>query len=242
LEADLQLFITGGVLVLCAALATRTLVVPLMVISGFLAIMIPVLYGISVWSVSSSGIAFLLFLIIFFVAIKKNVFVIDRAYEIKLWRIIARPFALLFIPIRLLTGQRFLLYLLGGLCIIFILMDLYRLFSKQKMTLLFKKSEFQRFSSMTSFLVAVFIIFLLFHTEISYLCLTFIIFGDLTAKMTGYCFGRMQIIHGKTLEGSLGFLTGCLFSGFIIVPYSIRIPGHRRPVRHFYRTALTPDG
>jgi glycerol-3-phosphate acyltransferase PlsY len=85
------------------------------------------------------------------------------------------------------------------------------------MTVFFKKAEFQRFSSMTSFLVASFIIFLLFAPEVSYLCLTFIIFGDMAAKLAGIGYGRTRIIHEKTLEGSLGFLTGCLFAGFLVI-------------------------
>lgn len=136
--------------------------------------------------------------------------------ELKWWRIIARPFAMLFIPLRILAGHRALLCLLGVLSAVFIAIDLYRIFSRRKMSLLFKRSEFQQFSSMTSFLVAIFIVFLLFPSGISYLCLTFIIFGDMAAKFTGIRFGRTKIIHGKTLEGSLGFLAGCLITGFLI--------------------------
>jgi len=113
-------------------------------------------------------------------------------------------------------GQKFLLYLLGGLSLFFIGADLYRLFSKRRMSRFFKKNEFQRFSSMTSFLVAIFIVFLLFPAPVAYLCLCFILFGDMGAKLTGLRFGRTTIIHDKTLEGSLGFLTGSLYTGFIL--------------------------
>jgi dolichol kinase len=136
--------------------------------------------------------------------------------ELKWWRIIARPFALLFIPIDIYFGHAILLYLIGGLCVIFIGIDLYRIFSKNPLTSLFKRKEAHRFSSMTSFLVSVFISFLLFHDQVAYLCLVFIIFGDLAAKMVGVRFGRRRLIYGRTLEGSLGFLGGSLVSGFIL--------------------------
>ncbi len=147
---------------------------------------------------------------------RKGMAITGKDVELKKWRIIARPFALLFIPIHVYMGDRVLLYLLGALAIIFIATDLYRLFSRRQLSLFYKKTEIQRFSSMTSFLVAVFIIFLLFPPEVSYLCLTFIVFGDLAAKISGLKFGRTKLIHGKTLEGSLGFLTGCLYAGSVI--------------------------
>jgi dolichol kinase len=38
----------------------------------------------------------------------------------------------------------------------------------------------------------------------------------MAAKMTGLRFGRIRIIQDKTLEGSLAFLAGCLYTGFIL--------------------------
>jgi glycerol-3-phosphate acyltransferase PlsY len=177
---------------------------------------IPVLYGISSLTLLVTVITFLLFLTAAHLLRRKEIFASRGDLELKRWRIIARPFAMLFIPVRIMAGHSFLLYLLGGLSILFIGMDLYRLFSRKIMSKIFKKIEYQRFSSMTSFLVAIFIVFLLFPSEVSYLCLTFIIFGDMAAKLTGIRFGRIHIIHGKTLEGSLGFFSGCLYIGFII--------------------------
>lgn len=54
---------------------------------------------------------------------------------------------------------------------------------------------------MTSFLVSVFIVFLLFPSEIAYLCLGFIIIGDLISKYIGIKYGRNHLIHDRTLEG-----------------------------------------
>ena len=82
--------------------------------------------------------------------------------EWKWWRIIARPVALVFIPIDIHLGHTVLLYLVGLLSVLFILVDLYRLFYRKEMKAIFKLRERQQFSSMTSFLVAVFLIYLLF--------------------------------------------------------------------------------
>ncbi|MFO7852177.1 MAG: hypothetical protein ACQERS_09315 [Bacteroidota bacterium] len=70
---------------------------------------------------------------------------------------------------------------------------------------------------MTSFVVAIFIVFLLFKENVAYLCLVFIIFGDMAAKFMGLKYGRIKIIQSRTLESSLGFLTGCLLAGYILM-------------------------
>ena len=70
----------------------------------------------------------------------------------------------------------------------------------------FKRTETKRFSSMTSFLVAIFIVFLVFPVSVSYLCLAFITIGDMGGKLIGLKYGRMKLIDARTFAGSLGFL------------------------------------
>lgn len=230
MEPNYQLTVIACLLVIAAAVSTRSIAIPLLVLLSFMAIILPIRYGLQTWSVLSSSSAIILFITIFFLWGRRKTLKRDKTVEMKWWRIYARPLALVFIPFRIFLGHRPLLYFLGGLCILFIGTDLYRILAGRKMSFAFKKAEFQRFSSMTSFLVAVFIVFLLFPPEVSYLCLTFIIFGDVIAKFTGIGFGRTGIIHGKTLEGSLGFLSGCLFTGFVIcsvfqIPFGYLITG-----------------
>jgi glycerol-3-phosphate acyltransferase PlsY len=212
----LHISLISSILVLTTAFATRNFRVVLIVILTFQALILPVWFGFRTWTLAASGSALLYFAVVLHYTIRKRNAAIRNSDEIKVWRIIARPFALLFIPVRHYIGLRFLLYLLGGLSLLFIATDLYRLISRTTISSLFKRSEQKRFSSMSSFLVAIFIVFLLFPPEVSYLCLCFIIFGDMAAKMTGARFGRTVIIHGRTLEGSLGFLTACLYSGYIL--------------------------
>lgn len=149
-------------------------------------------------------------------AIRGRVFVLDPGVEIKWWRIIARPFALLFIPIDLRFGRTALLWLLAVLGVVFIAMDLVRLLTRYQLRQLFKRKEVKRFSSMTSFLVAIFITFLVFPDVIPYLALAFITIGDLFSKIIGIRFGRRVLFRERTLEGSLGFLAGCFMSGWVL--------------------------
>jgi len=217
MEQDIQLILVSTLLILLPAVAARNLLVPAMVFFLFMLITLPLFFGINIWTVIVFFVLLALLALTIFLAKRKGVFTLESSVELKKWRIIARPFALLFIPINIYLGHTFLLYLLGILSIIFILTDLYRLLSRQELSLFFKKTEVQRFSSMTSFAVAIFIVFLIFHEEVAYLCLAFIIFGDMAAKLIGLKYGRTKIINTRTLEGSLGFLTGCIFAGYILL-------------------------
>jgi dolichol kinase len=146
----------------------------------------------------------------------QRIFVLDTQIEMKWWRVIARPFALLFIPIDLLFGRTVLLFLVGGIAIILIGMDIFRLLSRHQLQLLFKRKEIKRFSSMTSFIVAVFIIFLVFPGIIPFLGLAYITIGDMFSKIIGIKFGRHRLLRDRTLEGSLGFLAGSFMAGWVI--------------------------
>jgi glycerol-3-phosphate acyltransferase PlsY len=149
-------------------------------------------------------------------AVAARVFALDPAVEMKWWRTIARPFALLFVPIDSLAGRRALLWLLAAVAIVLIGTDIFRLLSRHQLPLLFKKKELKRFSSMTSFIVAVFIVFLVFPDWIPYLALSFITIGDLFSKIIGIKYGRTRLLRERTLEGSLGFLAGSLMTGWVL--------------------------
>lgn len=136
--------------------------------------------------------------------------------DIRLWRIIARPLAFLFIPMHYFWGKTSLLLIMGLVALVFIALDLYRLFARVEIRPIFKHRERHRFSSMTAFLVALFIVFLLFPTHFAYLCLGFITIGDMFGKFVGLKFGKLKLIQDRTLEGSLGFLCGCYLAGYTL--------------------------
>ena len=136
--------------------------------------------------------------------------------DVKVWRIAARPFALLFVAIDVIWDRRIVLVVIGVLALIFIVTDLVRLFSKAEIGAIFKRKEAKRFSSMTLFLVATFLTFLLFPDGISYIALACITVGDFFSKLLGMRYGRRLLYRKKTLEGSLGFLAGSLTASYCI--------------------------
>jgi glycerol-3-phosphate acyltransferase PlsY len=146
----------------------------------------------------------------------QRVFVLDTEVEMKWWRVIARPFALLFIPIDMLFGRTMLLFIMGGIGIVLIGTDIFRMVSRHQLQQLFKKKEIKRFSSMTSFIVAVFIIFLVFSGIIPFLGLVYITIGDMFSKIIGLKFGKHKLLRDRTLEGTLGFLGGSFMAGWVI--------------------------
>jgi len=130
--------------------------------------------------------------------------------EIKLWRILARPFALLFLPIDLYLSRQVLLLVIGSVALIFIVTDFVRLATKKSLNALFKKKEANRFSSMTLFLVSAFLSFLLFPVTIPYVSLICMTFGDFFSKVIGIRFGTIKIYKSRSLQGTLAFLAGSL--------------------------------
>ena len=109
-------------------------------------------------------------------------------------------------------------------------MDIFRMLTRYQLQQLFKKKEIKRFSSMTSFVVAVFIIFLVFRGAIPYLGLAYITIGDMFSKIIGLKFGRHRLLRDRTVEGSLGFLAGSFMAGWVIhsllpVPIYVALAG-----------------
>jgi glycerol-3-phosphate acyltransferase PlsY len=150
--------------------------------------------------------------------IVQRMFILETEIEMKWWRVIARPFALLLIPIDLLWGRTQLLYIMGGIGLLLIGTDIFRMVTRHQLQQLFKKKEIKRFSSMTSFVVAVavFLIFLVFPGIIPYLGLAYITIGDIFSKIIGIKFGKHRLLRDRTLEGSMGFLGGSFMAGWVM--------------------------
>ena len=140
------------------------------------------------------------------------------------WRLFLRPAAILLVYFYLTQEKKNVLYLVGGITLFFLLIDLIRLIYRKFNVLLFKtkeifkSKEYKKFSSITLFLTACFLSFLLFERNIASLAVTFIIFGDFFSKYFGMRFGRIKIFD-KTFEGSLAFFNACLAGGFILLHY-----------------------
>lgn len=156
--------------------------------------------------------------------IRRKLFKIkDETLKLHYWRVIFRPFAIIFIIYYLYQTQRETLILIGSVALVFITLDIIRFLHRKtnelfriKIKLFFKKSEYRNFSSMTTFLVATFITVLVFEKQIAIAAITFLIFGDIFSKIFGLSFGRRKIFYKKTLEGSLAYLGGALICSYII--------------------------
>lgn len=141
---------------------------------------------------------------------------------LKFWRFVLRPVALLFLVFNEYISSTFALVILGAVTSCFLVFDIIRL-SHSKINLLilrsfisiFKQKEEHRLSSMTLFLIAYTITFLLFDKPIVYTVITFLIFGDMFAKFFGLQYGRMKLLN-KTLEGTMAHLSACIVAGLIV--------------------------
>jgi glycerol-3-phosphate acyltransferase PlsY len=152
-------------------------------------------------------------------------FQVYRRSDIKLWRILARPFALSFVLIDILWTRKPLLLVLGSISLLFIALDLVRLTARLELSTFFKAGEVRRFSSITGFLVAVFIMFLVFPDTIPYLGLACLTMGDLFGKFVGIKFGKRPVIGRRTWEGSAAYFCGSLLFGYVLhILVSIPLP------------------
>jgi len=145
------------------------------------------------------------------------------------WRTLIRPLAALFIVLPFFVPRESVLFLAGSVAAVFITLDLARLSSRRvnlflftKSGPLFKEKERGQFSSMTYFLVAVFILLLAFPLDIASFSVLFLVFGDLAAKFFGLLYGRTPLLS-KSLEGSLAyfafsFAAGCVLTLFLPIP------------------------
>lgn len=142
------------------------------------------------------------------------------------WRTVMRPLAAIFPILYFYLDRDILLWILAIIASPFLLFDLIRLLSRKiniffftKNQKVLKKGEEKRFSSMTLFLVASFLVILIFSQPIAIAVLIFLIFGDVFAKFFGSEYGRIKIFGEKTLEGSLAFFTVSLLAAYLISPY-----------------------
>jgi glycerol-3-phosphate acyltransferase PlsY len=132
------------------------------------------------------------------------------------WRVIARPLALLFLPIAVFAPQawfRGLLIVLAGAALA---LDAFRMVTRRRMARVYKAGESRQLSSITLFLVSTLLLFVLFPLTTAALALGYLSIGDLAGKLMGLRFGRHELLAGRTLEGSVGFVVGGVVAGYAI--------------------------
>lgn len=202
---------------LLSYLASRCGDVAAIVTFGFMLILTPLELGFSGNGLLNIGLSVYMLSMNTWLAVRHGVFSGgDERLKTKLWRIIARPFALLFVLIDMLSSRTVTLIVLGTVAAGFVVLDFIRLFTKVEMNTIYRKGERRKFSSMTAFLSAGFMCFLLFPGSMPYYALAYVTIGDMFSKLIGIRYGRTRIFRDRTLQGTLGFLSGSMAAGYIL--------------------------
>ncbi len=81
-----------------------------------------------------------------------------------------------------------------------------------------KEKERDRVSSTTLFLTASAVTILLFPRGVAVPALLFLTFGDPVAEIVGVNYGRVKVLCGKTLEGTLAGAAACFLAGACLLP------------------------
>jgi len=184
---------------------------------------------------------------------RKTIHITDENFTGHKWRVLMRPLSILFVVFYVTYSKGIALFVIGIVSIGFILLDIIRFLHKQtnemlhqKVKALFRKNEYQTFSSMTIFLVAFFITILVFPQEIAIAASTFLIFGDTFGKIFGLAFGKHKILN-KTLEGSLAYLGGILICSYVlytlldISPYVLIFGGLAAPFIELFSMGMNDN-
>ncbi len=93
-----------------------------------------------------------------------------------------------------------------------------RLFNEmifRKFSSYLKEEEKKKISSTTTFFVVMFLLIFLFSKEVALISLSVMIISDTISALAGSYWGRVKLVKGKTLEGSLSFFLSCIGIGFI---------------------------
>jgi glycerol-3-phosphate acyltransferase PlsY len=166
---------------------------------------------------------------------EKKLVITDERFMSSWWRVAIRPVALLFLIFEFMDHQLGL-SVIGVVSLSFIALDIFRFLHKrtnilltEKTTVIFRKGEEKKFSTMTIFLISTFILVLIFERVIAITSLIFLVFGDMFGKIFGLAYGRHKIFE-KTLEGTLAFYGSIIIFGYILytafnVPLLILISG-----------------
>lgn len=182
----------------------------------------------------SSELVFLLCLITFIFVVsvmnmrRLKMFTI-RSENLPLWRVFIRPAGMSFFFLGMTVGRRALITLIGIVLFASFVADSLRLLHKKTGDLLsreitkgfrvYKAKEKKRISSITTFLLGVLLTFLLFRESVAIASLSFLVFGDMMAKIVGINYGKRVIFNSeakKTLEGFVGFLSISISSAYFL--------------------------
>ncbi|NQY82798.1 MAG: hypothetical protein HRT36_07310 [Alphaproteobacteria bacterium] len=75
--------------------------------------------------------------------------------------------------------------------------------------------EAHRPTGATYFLIGTFLCIVMFDAPIAIVALVILVVSDTCASLVGLCFGRIRLINGKSLEGTLAFATSALLIAYL---------------------------
>ncbi|HBT38500.1 MAG: Glycerol-3-phosphate acyltransferase [Thermotoga sp. 50_1627] len=153
------------------------------------------------------------------------------------WRVLIRPAAFLLLILASHVEKATFMLLMAVLLGVFLTLDLVRLshrrverfFHDEFKFKMFKETERKRLSSMTLFLLGVTLSYLFFEDTLAIAACSFLILGDLAAKIIGMNYGKRRLFH-KTVEGTLAHFALCIYAAYVLhvigfVPLKVGLPG-----------------
>lgn len=184
---------------------------------------------------------------------RRTIQITDENFTRHKWRVLSRPLSILFVVFYVLFSKGFALLIIGIVSLAFIMLDIVRFLHEktnvrlhEKTKSLFRKNEYNAFSSMTIFLTAFFITILVFPKEIAITASTFLIFGDSFGKIFGLAFGKHKILN-KTVEGTLAYFGCILICSYVlytlldISPYILIFGGLSAPLIELFSMGINDN-
>lgn len=77
-----------------------------------------------------------------------------------------------------------------------------------------REKELHNLSGVSYFMIGNWIAIVFFPPRIAICALLFMILGDMSAALFGISFGKIKIVNGKSLEGTVAMFIVCFFIGF----------------------------
>ncbi len=145
-----------------------------------------------------------------------------------LWRMFARPLAMLVIFLGLFVSRQNVLLVVGSLLLLFFMFDVLRMVIPRLEAALhrttwlgarfLRRSEQGRISAYTDFLLGIFLPLLFFQQNVSYATLGFLSLGGLWAKIVEANYARTRPFRKSTtsLQASLAFLAACICVAYFL--------------------------
>lgn len=90
---------------------------------------------------------------------------------------------------------------------------------------LMREEEYRALNATVPYLIATFLVLLIFPKSIAWVALVYLALGDVAAYAVGSALGRVRLRAGKTLEGTVGCLALCFAVGCLFVDWRLALAG-----------------